>query len=65
MHPQVIARRLVAGAGAGVEARPAIRLRADWLRLVAPRLGEHSGVILAEVGVDAQRLEALRREGVV
>ena len=64
-HPQVIARGLIARTPAGVEVRPAIPLRADWRRSDAPRLGEHSAEVLAEVGVDAQRLEALRKEGAV
>jgi crotonobetainyl-CoA:carnitine CoA-transferase CaiB-like acyl-CoA transferase len=64
-HPQVVARGLIARTRAGIEVRPAIPLRADWRRLDAPRLGEHSEEILAEVGVDARRLDTLRREGVV
>jgi alpha-methylacyl-CoA racemase len=64
-HPQVVARELIATRPAGIEVRPAIPMRADWRRSDAPRLGEHSAEILAEVGVDAQRLEALRKEGAV
>jgi len=64
-HPQVVARGLIASTRAGVEVRPAIPMRVDWRRSDAPRLGEHSAEILAEVGVDAQRLEALRKEGAV
>jgi len=64
-HPQVVARGLIASTPTGVEVRPAIPLSPDWRRLDAPGLGQHSAEILAEVGVDARRLEALRKEGAV
>src|SRR6266852_2714150 len=48
-HPQIAARRVLQ-AGA---------------RLPAPRLGEHTEEVLAEVAVDAARLEELRKAGVV
>lgn len=64
-HPQVVARDLIASTAQGVEVRPAIPLRSDWRRLDAPSLGEHTAEILAEVGVDAARLEALREDGAV
>ena len=64
-HPQVVARGLIARTKSGVEVRPAIPLRADWRRFDAPGLGEHTAEILAQVGVDARRLEALRKEGAV
>jgi crotonobetainyl-CoA:carnitine CoA-transferase CaiB-like acyl-CoA transferase len=64
-HPQVVARGLIGATRAGVEVRPAILPRANWRRSDAPRLGEHSAEVLAEVGVDAQRLAALRKEGAV
>jgi crotonobetainyl-CoA:carnitine CoA-transferase CaiB-like acyl-CoA transferase len=64
-HPQVAARRLIASTKTGVEVRPAVRLREEWRRLDAPRLGEHSAAVLAEVGVDERRLAELRGQGVV
>jgi crotonobetainyl-CoA:carnitine CoA-transferase CaiB-like acyl-CoA transferase len=38
---------------------------AEWRRRDAPGLGEHTAEILGEVGVDAQRIEALKKDGVV
>jgi len=64
-HPQVAARGLITSTPNGVEVRPAIPLRADWRRRAAPRLGEHTAEILAEVGVDAARLATLNHEGAV
>jgi crotonobetainyl-CoA:carnitine CoA-transferase CaiB-like acyl-CoA transferase len=64
-HPQVVARRLIERHGDRVEVRPAIPIRADWRRLDAPALGQHTPEILAEVGVDSSRLEALRKQGAV
>jgi crotonobetainyl-CoA:carnitine CoA-transferase CaiB-like acyl-CoA transferase len=64
-HPQIAARRLIAERGSGVEVRPAVQLRPDWRRLDAPRLGEHTAEILAELGVDPNRLEKLREQGVI
>jgi alpha-methylacyl-CoA racemase len=64
-HPQVAARALIARMRTGVEVRPAVRLRPDWRRLDPPALGEHTAEILAEVGVDAKRLEELRKDAAV
>ncbi len=64
-HPQVVARGLIASTPEGVEVRPAIPLRPDWRRRAAPRAGEHTAEILAEVGVDAARLAILRKEGAI
>jgi alpha-methylacyl-CoA racemase len=64
-HPQIAARHLIERLGERVEVRPAIPMRADWRRFDAPALGEHTAEILAEVGVDSSRLDALRKEGVV
>jgi alpha-methylacyl-CoA racemase len=64
-HPQVVARGLIASTPEGVEVRPAIPLRSDWRRRAAPRVGEHTAEILAEVGVEAARLATLRKEGAI
>ena len=64
-HPQVIARGLITSTPTGVEVRPGIPLRADWRRSGAPKLGEHTAEILAEVGVEPARLDTLRKEGTV
>jgi crotonobetainyl-CoA:carnitine CoA-transferase CaiB-like acyl-CoA transferase len=65
LHPQIAARGLISNGPAGVEVRPAIRMQAEWRRRDAPGLGEHTADILGEVGVDAQRIEALKKDGVV
>ena len=64
-HPQVAARRLMATMRTGVEVRPAAPMRQDWRRLDPPALGQHTAEVLAEVGVDPIRLEALRKDGAV
>ena len=64
-HPQIAARRLIANRKTGVEVRPAVQMRSDWRRLDPPGLGEHNAEILAEVGVDARRLDELKAQGVI
>src|SRR5260370_393462 len=64
-HQQIAARGLVVNTAAGVEVRPAVPMRADWRRRDAPGLGEHTGEILSEVGVDAALLASLEKDGVV
>jgi alpha-methylacyl-CoA racemase len=64
-HPQIAARGLISSGHAGVEVRPAVRMQADWRRRDAPGLGEHTADILAEVGLDADRVAALKKDGVV
>ena len=64
-HPQIAARGLISNGPAGVEVRPAVRMQAEWRRRDAPGLGEHTADILGEVGVDAQQIEALKKDGLV
>ena len=70
--PQVVANGLLVesehpSAGPMRTPRPAPRFEATptELRLPAPRLGEHSDEILAELGVRDAELRTLREEGVV
>ncbi len=64
-HPQIAARGLISKGPGGVEVRPAVPMRADWRRRNAPRLGEHTAEILAELGIDDARLASLKNDGVV
>lgn len=64
-HPQIRARGLVVDQPTGVEIAPGVRLDQGWRRMDAPRLGEHTAEVLAEVGTDDARLEELRAAGVV
>ena len=64
-HPQIAARGLIEPGPAGIEIRPAVRMREGWRRRDAPGLGEHTAEILAEVGVHGSRLAALQKDGVV
>ncbi|MDQ6771777.1 MAG: CoA transferase [Candidatus Dormibacteraeota bacterium] len=64
-HPQVVARGLVRELREGVEIAPAVPQADGWRRLDAPRLGEHTAEILAEVGVSGDRLEEFSGAGVV
>ncbi len=63
-HPQIAARHLITTSSTGVEVRPAVPVRAGWKRMEAPRLGQHTAELLAEVGVDAGRLERMKNAGV-
>ena len=65
VHPQIAARKLLENHKTGVEVRPAVRLNEDWRRRDAPRLGEHTAEVLAEVGVDKSQLETLSASGVI
>jgi crotonobetainyl-CoA:carnitine CoA-transferase CaiB-like acyl-CoA transferase len=64
-HPQIQARGLVHEFPSGAEIAPQVRFQEDWRRLGPPRLGEHTGELLGEVGVTQDRLEQLRAAGVV
>jgi len=64
-HPQVAARRLLRHGPSGAEVGPAVPLPDGWRRLEAPRLGEHTAEVLAEVGVDASRLPELAASGAI
>jgi crotonobetainyl-CoA:carnitine CoA-transferase CaiB-like acyl-CoA transferase len=64
-HPQVAARGVIETRASGVEVRPAVVLRDDWRRRDAPRLGENTAEVLAEIGVDAGRLDELKGAGVI
>jgi alpha-methylacyl-CoA racemase len=64
-HPQVAARALIARVRTGTEVRPAVGVRADWRRSDPPAMGEHNAEVLSEVGVNPERLDQLRKEGVV
>jgi crotonobetainyl-CoA:carnitine CoA-transferase CaiB-like acyl-CoA transferase len=64
-HPQIAARGLISNGPAGVEVRPAVLMQAGWRRRDAPGLGEHTADILVEVGLDADRVAALKKDGVV
>jgi alpha-methylacyl-CoA racemase len=65
VHPQIAARRLLENHRTGVEVRPAVRLNEHWRRRDAPRLGEHTAEVLAEVGVDKSQLGTLSASGVI
>jgi alpha-methylacyl-CoA racemase len=64
-HPQVAARRLIGRYATGVEVAPAVRLRDDWRRNPAPRIGEHTAELLAELGIDGARLDELKAAGAI
>ena len=64
-HPQVVARRLIENHGGGIEVRPVVPVGKEYQRRDPPRLGEHTGEVLGEVGIDAGQLERLAGEGVI
>jgi alpha-methylacyl-CoA racemase len=63
-HPQVAARGLIHDLPGGVEVRPAVPMQSDWRRMDAPKLGEHTAEVLAEVGIDGATLDDLRKNGI-
>jgi alpha-methylacyl-CoA racemase len=65
LHPQVVARGLLRRHSTGLEVAPAVRMREDWHRKEAPKLGEHTAEVLSTVGVDAARYEELQERGVI
>ena len=64
-HPQVAARGLIRRGPTGAEVGPGVPLPDGWRRLDPPGLGEHTAVVLGEVGVDAEQLARLEAAGVV
>jgi crotonobetainyl-CoA:carnitine CoA-transferase CaiB-like acyl-CoA transferase len=71
-HPQVAANELLQitehpQAGTLRQARPPARFSRtpSEIRSGAPRLGEHTEDLLAELGVSAEQRETLRRDGVI
>lgn len=64
-HPQVRARGMVVERPTGLELAPAVRPEGEWRRKDAPGLGEDTAAVLADVGVDASRLDELRAVSVV
>ena len=64
-HPQVLARSLVVETATGVELAPPVRMAEQWRRRDAPRLGEHTTEVLAEVDIDRQQLAQLRAQGAI
>ena len=64
-HPQVAARGLVRHHPGGTEVAPSVPLPDGWRRLDPPGLGQHNQEVLAELGVDADRLAELAAAGVV
>jgi crotonobetainyl-CoA:carnitine CoA-transferase CaiB-like acyl-CoA transferase len=64
-HPHVVHRRLVQLRPTGLEVAPAVPAGEGWRRRDAPRLGEHTAELLAEVGIDGPALEKLRESGTV
>lgn len=64
-HPQVVARHLLENHGGASEVRPVVPLGKDYRRRNPPRLGEHTGEVLAEVGVDESQLKTLAGQQVI
>jgi crotonobetainyl-CoA:carnitine CoA-transferase CaiB-like acyl-CoA transferase len=64
-HPHVRARGLLADRPTGLEIAPAVRQAEGWRRRDAPRLGEDTAAVLAEAGLDGERVGELRAAGVV
>jgi len=71
-HPQIVANQTIGvyqhpDAGPVRQARPAAQFSATpaGVRRGAPRLGEHTGEVLAEAGLDANAIDALVAAGVI
>lgn len=64
-HPHVRARELIRDRATGREVAPPVPMGEGWRRADPPRLGEHTGEVLSEVGVDPDTLRELTAAGVI
>ena len=64
-HPHVLARHLIDDRPTGREVAPPVPMGEGWHRSDAPRLGEHTGEVLAEVGVTPDAFRELAAAGVI
>jgi crotonobetainyl-CoA:carnitine CoA-transferase CaiB-like acyl-CoA transferase len=67
-HREMVVEAEVPGAGGWKHVGNPIKLRGapgDVLRLPPPRLGEHTGEVLAELGFDEREIQELRAAGAI